>query len=89
MADERVEKIRKVMQTDEDQDHPDVDKIIKRLKAAENEAKRPVIGSGSLKERLEGKQTTTIDLNKATITPTNQQTGQKDSLISFIGKFYA
>ena len=64
MATDRIEKIRKVMESDDESEAPDVDKIIKRLKTAQSEARRPVIGEGSLRERLEGKQEDVPDFDR-------------------------
>ena len=92
MADDRIEKIRKVVQNDdEEQARPDIENIIKRLKSAENETHRPAVGGGQFKERLEGKQSTNLDFSKKSFTPTAGQTttAQSGSLISFVGKFYA
>ncbi len=91
MANERIEKIRKVMQSDEDRDALDIEKIIKRLKAAQSEAKRPVIGEGSLRERLEGRPESVIDFSKTPFAPaaSDQAAVQKDSFLTFVGRFYA
>ena len=92
MANERIEKIRKVVQSDEERDAPDVEKIIKRLKNAQNEARKPIIGEGSLRDRLEGKPGSTVDFTKTSLAPapSNQSTtAQPDSFLSFVGRFYA
>ena len=91
MANERIEKIRKVMQSDEDRDAPDVEKIIKRLKSAQSEAKRPVIGEGSLRERLEGRPGSVADFSKTPFAPASpgQAAVQDAPFLAFVGRFYA
>jgi len=92
LANDRIEKIRKVMQTDEeDSDAPDVEKIIKRLKSAQNDAYRPVIGDGSLRERLEGRPESAVDFDRMSLSPRaqGQSVVQRESFLSFVGKFYS
>ena len=91
MANDRIEKIRKVMESDEDSEAPDVEKIIKRLKSAQSEARKPVIGEGSLRERLEGKPGGTDDFDRVSLAPSaqGQSAVQKDSFLSFVGRFYS
>jgi len=93
LANERIEKIRKVMQTDEEDnsDAPDVEKIIKRLKSAQTEASRPVIGDGSLRERLEGRPESAVDFGRSPLSQKSQGQSvvQKTSFLAFVGKFYS
>lgn len=91
MANERIEKIRKVMQSDEDRDAPDVEKIIKRLKSAQSEARKPVIGEGSLRERLEGRPESAVDFDRTPLAPaaSGRSVVQNDSFLAFVGRFYS
>lgn len=91
MANERIEKIRKVMESDEDSETPDVDKIIKRLQSAQSEARRPVIGEGSLRERLEGRPESAIDFDRSSLSPKAQGMSAvpQTSFLSFVGRFYS
>jgi flagellar protein FlaJ len=91
LANERIEKIRKVMEPDEEGGAPDVDKIIKRLKSAQGVARNPAISGGALRERLEGRPEGEVDFSRSSLAPraAGQSAVQGDSFLSFVGRFYS